>query len=138
VIKLDEWMPAAADAVREQFPDAPWSVIDHLDRMINWELWHGCLPDDYWTNVEPVETPWISLQSACNRLIEAMECLPGELWWDADWGGLYVSDPEGDDGNWQPTGDEDNEDLVWVGPERAYSFDPRQAILYAETWKQVF
>ena len=124
------------------FPHVNWPMVDDLDRAINWELWHGILPANYWTYVEPLEHyVWRGFEQACEDLREALDSLPGTVYVDDD-GFVHMSDPSDDPEYWSTEGldDEDDEDVepCWIGPESWTECNPLKILLHKETCSQVF
>ena len=125
--------------LRGMLPDVNWPMVDDLDRAINWELWHGTLPDDYWTYVEPLERyAWRGFKQACEDLREALDSLPGTVYVDDnDW--VYMSDPSNNSEYWSTEGlDGEEVEPYWIGPESWTGVNPRKILLHKETYSQVF
>lgn len=126
-----------AEAIRETFSNINWPRIDDLNRAINWELWHGELPSDYWTKVEPLENyRWSSFEQAVVDLREALESLPGELYVDED-GSVYLNDPYEDPHYYWSDDDDNDDEPTYVGPESYESINPLKAVLHFEVWSQI-
>lgn len=105
----------ALDHIREVFPDFNWDRFIDINRSLNAELWHGPLPEDYWTYADPLEHyVWPgSWTKAADDLQELLEELPHEIWIDED-GFIYLDDPENDDENYEVS--EDGDYIAWIGP----------------------
>lgn len=121
--------------IEEKFPNIPWDAVFEADKALNWELWHGTLPDNYWTYVEPLDHyVWQGFEQACHDLQGMLSDLPGEIWYDYDCDAVVFSDPNDDEDNWE----EEDGEYHWIGGEWWMKLDPREVILLEETWKQVF
>ena len=96
--------------LRELFPDVEWDKLEEADRALNWDLYWGPLPYDYWTEAEPLEHyEWRGQIQAMKDIPEMLDPLPPEIWWDAWTDCIEISDPElNDDNNDEETGD-------WIG-----------------------
>lgn len=166
--------PAQAQAVKNAFSDINWDLFEDMDKALNTELWHGPLPDDYWTYADPLEHyKWRNFEQAEKDIREILEPLPAEMYFDVDGGEFATTDnPEDDDDNWgshckycgetlyqesgtwvDDTGGDvcsGNDDLenenephvsddsyFWRGGEWE-RFNPREALMFKESWKQVF
>lgn len=123
--------------VTDNYPQVNIAKMRDLDRMLNWELWHGPLPDNYWTEVEPCDTPWHGFEAASKELESLLDPLPHEVWWEADFECITETDPDDDESNWEvdPEGEEPD---VWIGGESWHKLNLRRILLHIETWKQVF
>lgn len=127
-------------AIKEAYPNVDWARFEDIDRALNWELWHGPLPDDYWTDVEPLDHyEWQGFEQAVKDIEEVLEPLPHEVWVDNDCDPPFVSetDPEDDDANWEIDPDGESPD-VWIGGENWSKINVRETVMHHETWKQVF
>ena len=130
-----------ADLIKERYPDIEWDKFEDADRALNWELWHGTLPDNYWTYVEPLEHyVWRGFEIAVGDIEEILSPLPHEMWYDADCDYLTENDPEDIDENWEYIEDEDGNvvDALWLGGYSWEKINLRQKLMYEESWKQVF
>lgn len=97
----NKYQAKIAEAIKSAYPDIDWDRFEDADRALNWELWHGPLPSNYWTYVEPLDHyKWEGWTKACNDITEMLDSLPYEVYYSVD--GEYVTDsnPEDDDGNW--------------------------------------
>lgn len=110
--------------LRNEYPDAQWQLIDDLARAANWELWCGPMPDDYWVECDPLETPWPGWVEACDLLSTALEDLPGFVFYDNDAGGVIgTRDPVDEQDNYCSLSDLDEDVLnsrdreVYCGPD---------------------
>ena len=122
--------------LEEMYPNIEWERLFEADRALNWELWHGPLPANYWTYVEPLdEYIWQGVEQACSDIQEMLSDLPGEIYYDGEWDGISLTDPEDDEEYWEV--DED-ENYHWIGSESWMVVDPRKCILLEETYRQVF
>ncbi len=127
----DRAYDAAIEFVTNSYPTVDLAKMRDLDRMLNWELWHGPLPSNYWTEVEPCNTPWHGFEAASKELEELLDPLPHEVWWNADFDGITESDPNEDEENF-------DEEYNWIGSEEWFKLNLRRILLHIETWKQVF
>jgi len=155
------------ELIKEMYPKVDWLAFEDCDRSLNWELWNGPLPSNYWTYVEPLEHyVWKGFEQACKDIEEILSTIPHEMWFDLD-GESCITDrhPENEDSYWNYTsvdgehqleyeykngksryisiedGREYEPDLhqesIWVGGDWE-SFNPRQILMHEESWKQVF
>jgi hypothetical protein len=138
--------------VREMFRnEVDWPRFDDIYRSLNWELWHGPLPENYWIEVEPLEHyKWSGFEQAQNDLIETLEPLPAQLYLDTDSLCVTTTDPYEDPYNWSDhpdhnDGDEDEleetegyRDAVFIGGDGWTVISARQTIMNGETFRQVF
>lgn len=110
------------------FPSFNWERFWEINTALNWELWHGPLPDDYWSYVEPLEHyTWAGFEKAAHDLNDMLGDLPGTLWVDADFGECVTdTNPEDDEENWVYDDDPDQEPY-WAGGEWA-RFEPRDLL----------
>lgn len=116
-------------AIKEAFPDIDWDRFEDIDMSLNTELWHGTMPDNYWTEAQPLQHyRWAGFEQACKDIVDTLKDLPCEAWWDDDADILLLDDPENDEANW----DEDD----WIAS--ITKVDPRQIVMYPETYKQVY
>ena len=125
--------PENIQNVMETFPKFNWGRFWDIDRSLNWELWHGPLPGNYWTEVEPLEHyVWVGLETAANDLRDMLGELPDPLWKDLDGDCISITDPQEFEDYWEeaePYGIHAGE-RVWVGGEWM-QFSPRD-LLYKE------
>lgn len=157
----DKYDDAVSAWARETYPNINWQAVTDLNRMINWELWHGPLPSDYWTDVEPSETPWPGDWTvAAARLIIELEPLPDQVWVDSD-ECVYESDPNDDEAYWaveyECTECDERYDTLedaakchygiggvqegepyWIGPDSFRTVNVRHALLHHEVYQHVF
>ena len=118
--------------VVQMFPDIDWARFFEADQALNWELWHGVLPSDYWTDVEPLEHyKWRGCEQAEHDIRELLADLPEVLYYDEDADFLSEHNPYDDNENY-------TEDGEYVGPENVTAVDPRKQVMHTESWKQVF
>lgn len=101
-----------AKAIKQEYPDINWDRFEDIDRAVNWELWHGPLPSNYWKDVvdedgdtlyavEPLEHyEWKGFIQADKDIRELLDPLPYEMWWDGDAEYLTDNNPEDDEYNW--------------------------------------
>lgn len=88
-------------SLREIYPDFPWDKFYEADKSVNWELWHGPLPSNYWTYVEPLEHyRWKGWEQGLEDIRKMLEDLPREVWYDGDADWVSLTDPDDDDTNW--------------------------------------
>lgn len=87
--------------------------LNDIDKALNWELWNGVLPDNYWTYVEPLgHYIWRGMNQAIADLKAITDKIPLELWHDT-WGeGFSYSDPTDDIDN-ASIYDPETEDFVF-------------------------
>jgi len=125
-----------AKAVQEMYPDIDWPRFEEINRSLNWELWYGPLPEDYWTVAEPLEHyKWQGYMKAEDDLREILEPVNYDLWYDEDSGVVTDKNPEDDENNW--IHDEESDSYEWVG----YGWitvNAIEALTYVEVYKQVF
>lgn len=126
-------------AYKEQFPEFRWDKFFEIDRAVNWELWNGSLPDNYWTEVEPLEHyRWVNWERGLEDLKEMLDELPAEMFWDNDWDGLMENDPYDDESYWEPSEDPDFEgEMDYYGPQEYYKIETAKELLYDEVWKMI-
>lgn len=117
--------------VMETFPKFNWDRFFDIDRALNWELWHGPLPDDYWTEVEPLDHyVWRGIETAADDLRDMLGELPGTLWRDVDGDCIADTDPWEFEDYWAFDEDDEDAEPIWVGGEWQ-EFSPRD-LLYKE------
>lgn len=112
---------ATIEMIQDSYPDVDWARFFEADQALNWELWHGPLPSEYWTDVEPLEHyTWKGCERAENDIREMLDGLPAELFYNVDAEFISERMPE----------DEDYSEWSRV--------DPRQIVMHKESWKQCF
>ena len=154
-----------ADAIKEAYPDINWNKFEDMDRATNAELWHGPLPSDYWTYADPLEHyVWQGYEKAVEDIIEILDPLPNEMFYDRDGNYVTSQNPDDDDSNWEyhcelceeyirKEGDtwESIDDLnsnckhspdymkesIWVGGEWE-CINVRKELMFDETYKHIF
>ena len=123
------------NAITVMCPDIDWNKFFDADRALNWELWHGTLPDGYWTEVEPLEFyEWKGFEQASKDIPELLGDLPDTIYYDCDAGCIIFSDPEQDLDNWFEM---ENGNWEWCGPEYQVVY-PRLIVMHHESFKQLF
>lgn len=146
----------AIRAIRAAYPAFNWDRFDDLNRSVNWELWHGVLPDDYWTDVEPLEHyEWAGYEQAERDLIALLADLPADVWIDHNCDAECAcsdKEPEEFEECWDhtetvvdpETGDVtlicgmcDGEGYVAAYLENTYRRNVWETILHEEVWKQI-
>lgn len=158
-----------ADAIKEAYSDINWDRFEDIDRALNWELYNGPLPSNYWTEVEPLDHyEWKGFIQAERDIVEILDPLPAELYYDESAGFVTSKNPEDDDENWLFTcqycgetirrvegklaDDYDNSECSEseTGHDEDWNkdsvwaggewtiIDPRKELMYVESWKQVF
>lgn len=125
---------AVRENIRCTWAQIDWELVADLDRAINWELWHGTLPDGYWSEVEPLEHyVWRGFEQAMEDLRAALDSLPGEVYVDdEDW--VYVSNPFDDEFYWVILEDDEDAEPTYTGPEIVTAVNPAEITLHKETW----
>lgn len=115
--------------MREVYPTKDWDTMLECDRALNWELWHGPLPSNYWTYVEPLEYyVWAGFEAAENYLRSWFSDLPQYVYID-DMDFVHIADPEADDENW-------DDEFNYIGPTyEMVSF--KKMVLYKEVYNQI-
>lgn len=99
--RMSKIYPKVREALREIYPDFPWARFYEADRAVNWELWHGPLPDNYWTYVEPLEVyQWKGYEQGLKDIQDMLDNLPSVVWYDGDAEWISLSDPDDDDFYW--------------------------------------
>lgn len=127
--------------IKETFPDIDWDKFEDIDRALNWELWNGPLPENYWTEVEPLEHyEWKGWVKACNDIEKILSPLPWTAWWDGESDCIDLISPDDNEMYWS---DEETVDGVffasdWIGPESFEEINLRQKLMHKETFSQVF
>lgn len=124
------------DGIKALYPELNWDRLEEIDRAVNWELWHGPLPSDYWTVAEPLEHyVWEGYDKAVNDLIEFMQDIPSELFYDNDSGVVTEHNPEDDESNWEEDADEN---WHWIGGEEWQRINTYQELTHKEVYNHVF
>jgi len=120
-----------AVAIKQMFSDIDWDLFEEIDRSFNAELWHGPLPSEYWTEVDPLEKyVWKNCLEAEKDIVEILSDLPSEIYFD-DCGCVYLRDPAMDIDNY-------NEYDEYMGPYDYFAADPRKILMFRETYSQTF
>lgn len=89
------------EAIKKAFPDIDWDMLGECDRALNWELYHAPLPDNYWTEVEPLEKyVWKGWVQATEDIREMLKDMPSQIYYDMDADLVTDSNPEDDHVNW--------------------------------------
>jgi hypothetical protein len=165
-VKLQDYEDTIDNLIRETYPQIDWKKFDEINRSLNWELWHGPLPSDYWTVAEPLEHyEWKGYRQAENDIREILEPLPGEMWFDLDGQSVITdSDPDNYDPYWSFTcehcgmiifqeepngkylsyegGDCEHSpdykvEAIWTGGDWM-SFNPAKVLCHEEVYSQAF
>jgi hypothetical protein len=124
-----------ARQIRDLFPDIKWDLLEEVNRAANWELWWGPLPDEYWTEAEPLELyVWQGFEKACDDIREILEDLPYSLWLDQDSDCISDTDPELFDEHWVQINDHES---LWVGGEWT-EFRPHETMLSREVFRHIY
>lgn len=128
------------ELVKATFPNIDYLKFEDIDRAVNWELWHGPLQEEwnYWNEVEPLEHyKFTTFDQACKDLVEILSDLPAEIWIDEDADCILTSDPSEDEANWiiDPDGEVCDH---YIGPDNITVADPRQILMFKESYSQVF
>jgi hypothetical protein len=121
--------------IQLMYPDIEWSKFFDADRALNWELWHGVLPEGYWKEAEPLEHyVWKDWEKAQTDIIEILSDLPAFVYYECDTDCILLSNPEDDEANWY-------EDMYgnweWCGYDYE-KVDPRKVVMHDESYKQIF
>jgi hypothetical protein len=120
-----------ADQIKALYPNVSWEKFEDCDRALNWELWHGPLPYDYWTVAEPLDHyVWLGFEQAERDLREMLDPVPRIMYLDRDCDYVTETNPEDDDGNY-------DEDYNWIGSESWERIDPWEKLMFRETYRQV-
>jgi hypothetical protein len=127
---VDKWL-------HESYPDADWDTIDELGRAAAWELYAGPMGADYWTECDPLKVKWPGWVAACKALSEAIESLPGEVYYDDDFGGVIgETDPWNDPANWEDDHEYEGE-RRYYGPNEYYAVRTIEALFDKELWRYI-
>lgn len=123
------------ELVKQSYPDIDWNKLSDADRALNWELWHGPLPSDYWTECEPLEYyEWSGWQKACEDISEMLSDLPDRIYYSDDAEDISLTNPEDDEENWFT---DDDGNVCWWGFDY-WKLNPRKYVLREESYKQVY
>ena len=123
------------NAVIEQYPSFDYKQMFDIDRAINWELWHGPLPSDYWSYVEPLDNyTWKGFDKAVSDIQELLSDMPRTLYWSSDAELLSDINPENDEENWF---EDTSGNWEWCGFDYEI-IDPLKFLLHKESFNQVF
>jgi len=129
-------MEAAEKGIKELYPDIDWTTLEEADRALNWELYWGPLPSDYWTVAEPLEHyVWSGWTKACDDIREILDPLDQTMWYDPDSGCVTDKNPEDFEEYWLI--DEDEDTAIWIGGEW-YEINPVEIVLHVEVFKQLY
>jgi hypothetical protein len=122
---------AIADAIKALYPDVDWDRFEDADRALNWELWHGPLPDNYWTEVEPLEHyVWQGFQQAEQDIREMLDPVSRLMYLDRDCDFVTDMNPDDDEENY-------GKDYEWIGSDSWEQIDPWEMLMFRETYGQV-
>lgn len=103
-----------AAAIKVAYPEIDWDLFEDIDRALNWELWHGPLPANYWTEVEPLDHyEWKGYVQAEKDIREVLDDLPHRLYYDSDAEFVTEMNPEDDPSNWVYTCKFCDQTLYW-------------------------
>lgn len=84
------------------FPDFNWHRFEELRRAMNYELWQGPMPADYWKEAEPLEHyKWKGWERAVEDIENMLSLLPTEVYYDLDTNCVLLDNPEDDEENWE-------------------------------------
>lgn len=127
------------EAYMEKYPKFEWAKFFDVDRAVNWELWNGPLPDNYWTYVEPLKHyEWKNWEQGLEDISEMLDELPATMYWDADFDCLMEKDPYEDGSNWEESDDPDFKgEMDYFGPQEYYRITTAEELLYTEVWKMI-
>jgi hypothetical protein len=93
-----------AKQIKQQYPNINWDRFEDIDKALNFELWYGTASDYFGEDkAEPLEHyEWKGFVTAEKDIVEILDSLPHELWYDNDADFLADEgyDPENDDRNW--------------------------------------
>ena len=121
--------------IQEAFPSIDWNKVEEADRALNFELYFGPLPFDYWTEAEPLEFyEWNGWIKAADDISEMLSDLPDRIFYSEDAEIISIYDPEDDEENWFT--DEDG-NYCWGGFDY-WKLNPRKYVLREESYKQVY
>jgi len=128
-------MVEPANIIKEMYPNINWDLFEDMDRALNWELWHGTLPDNYWTEVEPLDHyTWVGFSQAEDDIRAILEPVASELYWDRDCDFMCENDPYDDDELWI---EEEDDEYYFAGGDNWTKIDPREVLMHVETYRQV-
>jgi hypothetical protein len=123
------------ELVKDSYPDIEWDKFFEADRALNWELWHGPLPSDYWTEVEPLKFyEWKGWEKAQTDIIEMLSDLPDQLYYSDDIDFISINNPEDDEENWFV---DENDNYEWTGFDY-WKLKPRKFLMHEESYNQIF
>lgn len=124
------------DLVKQSYPDIDWDKVEEADRALNFELYFGPLPSDYWTECEPLNHyEWHGWQKACDDISDMLSDLPDRIYYSDDAEIISIINPEDDEDNWHK--DEDGNYCCWQGFDY-WKLNPRKYVLREESYKQVY
>ena len=127
------------EAYEALYPKFPWKKFREANRAVNWELWNGPLPSEYWTKVEPLEAyKWEGYQKGLDDIEEMLGDLPSTMYWDTDFDCLMETDPYDEESNWEESNDPDFEgEMTYFGPIEYYKIDTAKELPHDEVWKMI-
>lgn len=162
-------MSTKAELIKQLYPNINWARFEAIDTVLNFELWWGTV-NEYYPSAEDWPDGYVypGLEKCMQDMIDILEPLPHEMWFDCDGESCITdTDPEDYDGYWNyfcqccdgleqleyefkngkgryfsiEDGTEHEPDLhreaIWVGGEWE-KFNVRKALMFDETYKQVF
>lgn len=127
---IDDY-PVVMAWAKKQYPAINWTAVVELAGMLNAELWHGPLPDNYWTECDPRDTPWPGWQQASKQLVAMLNDLPHKVWVDEDCDFVTSKDPNQDENNW-------SEEDGWIGSDNWWELDLRKVLVPIEVWRHLW
>jgi hypothetical protein len=120
--------------IKEAFPSIDWNKVSEADRALNWELWYGPLPSDYWTECEPLDYyQWNGWEKAAEDISEMLSDLPEKIYYSEDVDIISITNPEDDEENWFV---DENDNYHWQGFDY-WKLNPRKYVLHEESYNQV-
>jgi hypothetical protein len=146
-MKVKNIVNEVVTAIKQKYTDIDWDKFEDMDRALNWELWHGPLPSNYWKDsddgeaVEPLEHyDWQGWIQAQTDIQEILDPIPQTLYFDSDSNTITETNPDDDENNWDYIKDSDGNitESIWIGGESWIEVNPREYLMYVETFKQVF
>ena len=122
-------------AIKAAYPDVDWNKFFEADRALNWELWHGPLPSNYWIEVEPLEHyEWKGFLQAVKDIQEMLSSIPHEVYWDCDGDWFAETNPDNIDDYWEEFVDGE---WVYTGPDFEL-IEPAKILMHKETHSAIF
>lgn len=117
--------------IKSEFPTIDWNKFEDADRALNWELWHGPLPSEYWTEVEPLDYyVWNGWEKAADDIIDILSDLPEVVYYEDGCDYLLTDNPDNVRDFY------DDETFEYIGPE-FYEINVREVLMFVETYRQV-